>query len=38
VRAAISCKLMVQEGMRIKEVALEIKYGLRDLNLTPPKS
>jgi hypothetical protein len=34
VRAAISCKLMVQEGMRIKEVATEIKYCLRDLNLT----
>jgi hypothetical protein len=30
-RAAISCKLMVQEGMRIKETAMEIKYGLRDL-------
>jgi hypothetical protein len=30
-RAAISCKLMVQEGMRVKEIALEIKYGLRDL-------
>jgi hypothetical protein len=33
VRAAISCKLMVQEGMRIREIAMEIKYGLRDLNL-----
>jgi hypothetical protein len=30
-RAAISCKLMVQEGMRIKEIAMDIKYGLRDL-------
>src|SRR5450432_2402358 len=30
-RAAISCKLMVQEGMRIKEIAMEIKYGLREL-------
>jgi hypothetical protein len=30
-RAAISCKLTVQEGMRIKEIAMEIKYGLRDL-------
>ena len=38
VRAAISCKLMVQEGMRVKEVAMEIKYGLRDLPLTQPKS
>jgi len=33
VRAAISCKLMVQEGMRMREIAMEIKYGLRDLNL-----
>jgi NADH dehydrogenase/NADH:ubiquinone oxidoreductase subunit G len=31
VRAAISCTLTVQEGMRIKEIAMEIKYGLRDL-------
>jgi hypothetical protein len=31
VRAAISCKLMVQEGLRVKEVASEIKYCLRDL-------
>jgi hypothetical protein len=38
VRAAISCKLMVQEGMRVKEVAMEIKYGLRDLNLSQPTS
>jgi NADH dehydrogenase/NADH:ubiquinone oxidoreductase subunit G len=29
-RAAISCKLMVQEGMRIKEVSQEIRYCLRD--------
>ena len=32
-RAAISCKLMVQEGMRITEVAQEIRYCLRSLNL-----
>ena len=31
VRAAISCKLMVQEGMRVKEAATEIKYCLRNL-------
>ncbi len=37
VRAAISCKLMVQEGMRVKEVATEIKYCLRDLDLTHRK-
>ena len=33
-RAALSCKLMVQEGMRITGMAPEIKYCLRDLNLT----
>ncbi|MGB7586671.1 MAG: 2Fe-2S iron-sulfur cluster-binding protein [Terriglobales bacterium] len=30
-RAALSCKLMVQEGMRVKEVTTEIKYCLRNL-------
>ena len=33
VRTAISCKLMVQDGMRITEVAQEIKYCLRKLGL-----
>ncbi len=32
-REAISCKLMVQEGMRINEIATEIKYCLRALRL-----
>ena len=32
-RAALSCKLMVQEGMRVTEVAQEIKYCLRKLGL-----
>ncbi len=32
-RAAISCKLMVQEGMRVKDVTTEIKYCLRMLEL-----
>ena len=32
-RAALSCKLMVQEGMRITGMAKEIKYCLRDLDL-----
>jgi len=32
-RAAISCKLMVEEGMRISEVSAEIKHCLRSLNL-----
>jgi hypothetical protein len=32
-RTAISCKLMVQDGMRVTEVAQEIKYSLRKLGL-----
>jgi hypothetical protein len=32
-RAAISCKLMVEEGMRIKEASRELRYCLRELNL-----
>jgi len=32
-RAALSCKLMVQEGMRVREVTTEIRYCLRNLNL-----
>lgn len=28
-RTALSCKLMVQEGMRVSEAATEIKYCLR---------
>jgi predicted molibdopterin-dependent oxidoreductase YjgC len=32
-RTAISCKLMVQDGMRVTEVAQEIKYCLRKLGL-----
>ena len=31
--AALSCKLMVQPGMRVTEVATEIRYCLRDLKL-----
>lgn len=30
-RAALSCKLMVQDGMRVKEVTSEIRYCLRTL-------
>ncbi len=30
---AISCKVMVKDGMRITEVAAEIKYCLRSLKL-----
>lgn len=33
-RAALSCKVTVQEGMRIKEVTTEIRYCLRSLKLT----
>jgi predicted molibdopterin-dependent oxidoreductase YjgC len=32
-RVAISCKLMVKEGMRIVEMAQEIRYCLRGLKL-----
>lgn len=32
-RVAISCKLMVQEGMRITDMAQEIRYCLRSLGL-----
>jgi predicted molibdopterin-dependent oxidoreductase YjgC len=32
-RKAISCKLMVEKGMRIVDMANEIKYCLRDLAL-----
>ena len=35
-RAAISCKLMVQEGMRVTEMAQEIRYCLRKLDLKKP--
>lgn len=32
-RVALSCKLMVQEGMRVTEAAQEIRYCLRNLGL-----
>lgn len=32
-RQALSCKLMIKEGMRVTELANEIKYCLRDLQL-----
>ena len=31
VRAALSCKLMVEEGMRVVDMAQEIKYCLRGI-------
>src|SRR5581483_7289995 len=33
VRKALSCKLMVEDGMRVVEMAAEIKYCLRDMKL-----
>jgi hypothetical protein len=33
-RAALSCKLMAQEGMRVTEAASEIRYCLRTLGLS----
>ncbi|HKD02769.1 MAG TPA: 2Fe-2S iron-sulfur cluster-binding protein [Terriglobales bacterium] len=30
-RAALACKLLVEEGMRVKEVTTEIKYCLREI-------
>ncbi len=30
-RAALACKVLVEEGMRVKEVTTEIKYCLRGL-------
>lgn len=32
-RVALSCKLMVEEGMRVTEMAQEIRYCLRRLGL-----
>jgi predicted molibdopterin-dependent oxidoreductase YjgC len=32
-RTALSCKLMVQDGMRVTAMAQEIRYCLRKLNL-----
>ena len=31
VRTALSCKLMVQPGMRVQELSTELRYCLRDL-------
>jgi NADH dehydrogenase/NADH:ubiquinone oxidoreductase subunit G len=32
-REALSCKLMVQEGMRVTDLAIEIRYCLRELEI-----
>ena len=36
-RQALSCKLMVSEGMRVTDIASEISYCLRDLKLNETK-
>jgi hypothetical protein len=36
VRTALGCKLIAQEGMRISEVSLELRYCLRDMGLQMP--
>ena len=33
VRAALSCKLQVEEGMRVREITNELKYSLLSLGL-----
>ena len=33
-RAALACRLTVQEGMRVKDVSTEIRYCLRSLKLS----
>jgi hypothetical protein len=33
-RAALACKLMVDEGLRVKEISTEIRYCLRGLHLS----
>lgn len=35
-RQALSCKLLVKEGMRVTEINAEIRYCLRTLNLPRP--
>ena len=34
-RAALSCKVGVEEGMRVRELSLELRYCLRSLKLPP---
>lgn len=35
-RNALACKLGVREGMRVRELSLELRYCLRSLNFSPP--
>jgi len=37
-RTALACKLMVQDGLRIREVTPEIKYCLRELKTRTSKN
>jgi NADH dehydrogenase/NADH:ubiquinone oxidoreductase subunit G len=37
-RAALACKVGVREGMRIRELSLELRYCLRSLKLSAPQS
>ena len=36
-RTALACKLMVQDGMRIRELSLELRHCLRELQLKSPE-
>lgn len=36
-RNALSCKVGVREGMRIRELSLELRYCLRSLKLSDPR-
>ena len=35
-RTALACKLGVREGLRLRELSLEMRYCLRSLNLNAP--
>ena len=37
-RTALACKVGVREGMRIQELSLELRYCLRSLKLSEPRS
>lgn len=35
-RAALACRLIAQDGMRVKELTTELRYCLRSLKLSQP--
>ena len=35
-RTALGCKLMVQQGMRVSDISLELRYCLRDMGMKIP--